>query len=51
MKKMSLFLMVLAASVILTGCETLRSTMSGPFIGLEQDMRNAGKVIDRVIKA
>ena len=32
MKKISLFLMVLAASVVLTGCETLKSTIT--FLGV-----------------
>ena len=50
MRKISLFLMVLAVSAILTGCETLRSTISGPFIGLEKDIQNAGKAIESVCK-
>ena len=50
MKKISLFLMVLAASVALTGCETIVSTVSGPFIGLEKDMNNFGRAVDSVVK-
>ena len=42
--------MVLAVSAILTGCETLKSTISGPFIGLEKDMQNLGKAVDSVCK-
>ena len=50
MRKISLFLMVLAVSAILTGCETLKSTISGPFIGLEKDMQNLGKAVESVCK-
>ena len=45
MKKILLSLMVLAAPVILTGCETVKSTISGPFIGLEKDMQNFGNAV------
>jgi len=45
------FGVVLTAGVLcLAGCETLKSTISGPFIGLEKDMQNAGKAIDSVCK-
>lgn len=45
------FGVVLAAGVLcLAGCETLKSTISGPFIGLEKDMQNAGRAIESVCK-
>ena len=50
MRKISLLLMVLAVSAILTGCETLKSTISGPFIGFEKDMQNLGKAVESVCK-
>ena len=50
MKKISLFLMALAASVVFAGCETIQSTIRGPFIGLEKDMQNFGKAVDSVVK-
>jgi len=40
MKKISLLLMVLAASVVLTGCETLKGTVTGAADGLSKDVQN-----------
>ena len=50
MKKISLFLMAAAVSVVLAGCETVQSTVSGPFIGLEKDMQNFGNAVNSVTK-
>ena len=50
MKRISLFMMAVAASVVLTGCETIKSTISGPFIGLQKDMENFGNAVNSVTK-
>ncbi len=40
MKSIYHMLAIGAIAVILTGCETVKSTLSGPFIGLEKDINN-----------
>ncbi len=40
MRKISLLLMVLAVSVILTGCETLKGTVTGAAAGMGKDAQN-----------
>ncbi len=40
MKKISLLLMVLAVSVILTGCETVKGTVTGAAVGMGKDVQN-----------
>jgi len=40
MKKISLLLMALAVSVILTGCETVKGTVTGAAAGMGKDAQN-----------
>ena len=51
MKKISMSVMVLAMSVMLTGCQTLVCTVSGPFIGLEKDMQNFGNAVNNMTRS
>jgi len=41
---------LIAGALCLSGCETIRSTISGPFIGLQKDVENAGKMVDDLTK-
>lgn len=42
-------LTVLVTAVLLSGCETAKSTISGPFIGLEKDVKNFGEASNKAL--
>ncbi len=44
MKKLHLVFAALMVMPILAGCETAKSTLSGPFIGMEKDAHNFAHV-------
>ena len=52
-KQMFYTFSVLLIAVLLTGCETAKSTISGPFIGMEKDAQNisaaTGKAVDSLL--
>jgi|GEM_PF-6169205 len=48
MAKSFLIITVLFTAVILSGCETIKYTATGPFIGLSKDIENARNAIQGV---
>ena len=40
MQKFSLYVIALMMAAVFSGCETIKSTVAGPFVGLEKDVNN-----------
>ncbi len=49
MKKIYSIAFVLLALTTLNGCEALKSTLSGPFIGMEKDINNANAAVSKAV--
>ena len=45
MRKFNFYMIVLIAAAVFSGCETIKSTVAGPFVGLEKDVRNTSDFV------